>query len=238
MGVTTFKFKGMNNVDDPADVGAPERDPRTRAVTFTEAVDLVNVDPDDDGNVARRPAVVTGMIFQPVTEFMGSREYWAVNNSVYCSKALSDATDARFNLVISLDDTVTMIRRVDGGLYVGSTTELHYLDGTDPQDGGFKDVWALPYGVIMGTGCHIKGELLGEAFGLSGNCCIFASQRGVIVGGPNGKILNLSQNKVSYPYGYYGKAMVREQGGLVHYVFDPDTGTPAYNVSPPLNLEI
>jgi hypothetical protein len=235
--VITFKFKGMNNVDDPADVGAPERDNYSRVKAYTEAVDLVNVDPGNDGNITPRSAVIAGLVFQPVTETMGSRNYWAVRNTVYCSKALNDATDERFNTIISLDDTITMIRRVDGGLYIGSTAELHFLLGTDPQvGGGFKDEWSLPYGVIMGTGCRIKGELVPVAK-LSGNCCIFASHRGVIVGGPGGVVTNLSQNKVSYEYGYYGRAMVREENGEAHYVFDPDAGVGAYNAFRALNLD-
>ena len=233
--VVTYKFVGMNNVDDPADVGRPDKS--VRNLVYTEAVDLVNVDADNDGGISRRSPAITGLTFQPVTEFMGSRNYWAVRNTVYCDKALSDEVDERFNTIISLDDTITMIRRVDGGMYVGTTDELHFLSGTDPQEGGFKDEWSLPYGVIMGTGCHVKGELIPIAK-LSGNCCIFASHRGVVVGGPGGNIVNLSQNKVSYEYGYYGRAMVREENGLVHYVFDPDAGTPAYNAFNPLNLDI
>jgi hypothetical protein len=223
--MATFKFVTMNNAKDPADL-----DPAKG-----ECVMLMNVDPDNDGGVARRKATIDGLTFQPVTEFMGSRQYWAVRNIVYCSKALDDTTDERFNLVIALDDPITMIRKVDGGLFIGSTKELHYLNGTDIQSGGFDDVWSLPYGVVMGTGCHIKGELMPK-LKMSGNCCIFASHRGVIVGGPGGGIVNLSQDKISYEYGYYGRAIVREENGLVHYVFDPDSGTPAYNLLNPLNI--
>lgn len=225
--VKKFKFVTMNNVADPADLD----------VEKGECVLLANVDPDNDGGVSRADRTLAGLVFQPVTETMGSRNYWAVGNTVLCDKALSDDVDARFSTVITLDDPITMIRRVDGGLYIGSTGELHYLSGTDIQAGGFDDVWSLPYGVIMGTGCHIKGELV-PAAGVAGNCCIFASHRGVIVGAPGGKIVNLSQDKISYSYGRIGRAMVRETKGLAHYIFDPGTGTPAYNALPDLGLPI
>lgn len=52
MSVTTFKFKGMNNVSDPADVAAPDKSERTRV--FTEGVKLQNVDPDNKGGFATR----------------------------------------------------------------------------------------------------------------------------------------------------------------------------------------
>lgn len=239
-GQVTFRFKGMNNVDDPTDVGASERDALAQRATtqYTEAVDLVNVDIDNDGGISLRSGLVDGLVFQPVTDDKGARSYWAVGNTVYCTKALTEDIDERFSTVISLDDMITMIRRVDGGLFVGSTSELHFLPGSDPQYGeGFGDEWTLPYGVIMGTGCHIRGELV-PAAGLLGNCCICATTRGVVVGGPGGSIKNLSQNKVSYPYGLTGKAQVREQNGLAHYLFTTSNINPAYNVLPAFTFPV
>ena len=228
MKYTTFKFYTMNNVEDPTSLQTGKG----------VCADIVNADSDSSGGIALRDANIIGLAFQPVTESMGSRDYWAVGNTVYCSKALSDDTDDRFTKVISLDDTITMIRRVDGGLFIGSTTELHFLTGTDPQFGdGFTDTWTLPYGVIMGTGCHVRGELIPLAQ-MSGNCCIFASHRGVIIGGSGGQIFNLSHGKVSYEFGYYGKAFIREKNGQAHYIFSPDVGNEAYNIFPDLNLPI
>jgi len=234
MKPATFVFSGMNNVSDPADIDC--RNPKSSQ--YGQCVDLVNVDCDNDGGIARRKGLITGLVQHPVTEIMGSRNYWAVGNTVYCSKALSDDEDQRFSTVISLDDMITMIRRVDGGLFVGSTKELHFLAGTDPQAGdGFSDVWTLPYGVIMGTGMHVRGELVPQSQ-FAGNCCIFASHRGVIVGGPGGQIHNLSQNKVSYEYGLSGKAMIREENGLVHYLFTTSATNPAYNRLDPIVLTL
>lgn len=218
MKATMFAFLTMNNVTDPADL-----DPAKG-----ECVDLVNVDTDNRGGVTTRDRLIAGLQAQPLTEIMGSRNYWAVGNTVYCSRAMEDDEDQRFSIVISLDDMITMIRRVDGGLYIGSTTELHFLAGSDPQAEGFTDGWTLPYGVIAGTGCHVRGELVPVAQ-MMGNCCIFASHRGVIVGGPGGQIINLSQGKVSYDYGLFGSAMVREKNGLAHYVFTTSNINPAFN---------
>ena len=237
--MSTFKFVTMNNVDDPVDIGGQSDDIQgRRSNTYSTCVDLVNFDSDNEGNIAVRDALISGLIQQPVSDSMGSRNFWAVGNTVYCSVAGADDEDKRFSTVISLDDMITMIMRVDGGLYVGSTHELHYLHGTDPQDGeGFVDTWSLPYGVILGTGCRIKGEIV-PAAGMQGNCCIFASHRGVIVGGPGGTTRNLSQDKVSYEYGLTGKSMVREKGGLVHYLFTTSKTNPAYNKLPAFTFPI
>ena len=53
MAKVSYKFSGMNNVDDVADVGAPI--PKIRQLIFTQGVELVNVDPDNDGGCALRP---------------------------------------------------------------------------------------------------------------------------------------------------------------------------------------
>ncbi len=221
----TFKFLTMNNVKDPSDLSEGE------------CVDIVNFDVDNDGGIATRPAYIQPLVQQPVSDInnLGGRSYFAVANTVRSSRALADDEDSRFSLVISLDDMVTMIKRVDGGLYVGSTKQLHFLSGTDAQVGGFQDVWALPWGVILGTGMNIKGEKVPVAE-LSGNCCIFASTQGVIVGGPRGEIRNLSQNKVSYPFGTVGKAAIVENKGIIQYLFTTSSENSAYNPYEPAFL--
>lgn len=230
-----FLFNGMNNVSDPADIDCFN----PKSAQYGQCVSLVNWDCDNDGGIAVRPALVAGLVQQPVTEIVGGRDYWAVGNTVYCSMALEEREDTRYSTVISCDDLITMIRRVDGGLYVGTAGELHYLHGTDPVEGGHDDNWKLPYGVILGTGMHVKGELLppGLQFG-DVNCCIFASHRGVTVGGPAGRIVNLSQNKVQYAYGLTGKAMIRESGGLAHYLFSTSATHPAYNAFPAFTFDV
>ncbi len=56
MPTITYKHYGRNNVDDALNVGAPV--PNIRRLVFTEAVDLVNADPDNDGGCSRRGGFV------------------------------------------------------------------------------------------------------------------------------------------------------------------------------------
>lgn len=53
MPTITYKHYGRNNVDDALNVGAPV--PNIRQLIFTEAKDLVNADPDNDGGCSLRP---------------------------------------------------------------------------------------------------------------------------------------------------------------------------------------
>lgn len=62
MGVNTFKFVGMNNVDDPAAIGRPEADRYGRTTTFTEAASIINMDPDNTGGVKTRRGVTATSI--------------------------------------------------------------------------------------------------------------------------------------------------------------------------------
>ncbi len=56
MPTIIYKHYGRNNVDDALNVGAPV--PKIRRLIFTESVDLVNVDPDNDGGCSRRGGFV------------------------------------------------------------------------------------------------------------------------------------------------------------------------------------
>lgn len=56
MPTITYKHYGRNNVDDALNVGAPV--PNIRRLVFTEAVDLVNADPDNNGGCSRRGGFV------------------------------------------------------------------------------------------------------------------------------------------------------------------------------------
>jgi hypothetical protein len=56
MPTITYKHYGRNNVDDVLNVGAPV--PNIRQLIFTEAVDLVNADPDNDGGCSLRTGFV------------------------------------------------------------------------------------------------------------------------------------------------------------------------------------
>lgn len=57
MPTTTYTFTGMNNVDDPANVGSPV--PNIRQLIFTEMSAMVNADPDNHGGCALRPGQVS-----------------------------------------------------------------------------------------------------------------------------------------------------------------------------------
>ncbi|CAB4174781.1 hypothetical protein UFOVP1138_37 [uncultured Caudovirales phage] len=171
-------------------------------------------------------------------EFYNGRLYSFYNETLYCSDSLDsgggvEQMDSRQNIVGVFDTRGTMLKAVDDGLWVGTETETAFLYGNDAisaggnsytTETGFKFMPIAPYGVCFGSAVQIKGELLS----VKGKIVLWASKRGICVGGDGGEFVNKSQGIISYDYGD-AAAMVREQNGLVHYVCSMNTTETAYN---------
>lgn len=185
------------------------------------------------------------MVAGSAMEFYNGRLYTLVDNydgtpgcALICSDSLDtpggiESMDTRQNIVGVFRGAGKMVCRVEskdgGGLFVSAGDETFWLAGRDAVlEGGFAAQESVaPYAAIPGTARAIKGELLKG--NLSGNACIWASTRGVCVGAAGGVFLNVSEKKVSYPDGQVGTAVVREENGLVHYVFVLQGAGTAYN---------
>ena len=177
--------------------------------------------------------------------YLNGRLYALMDNylgkpcALVCSDTLDTAgwlesMDVRENIVASFDGEGSMVARIEAeagsGLFVSSTIETFWLGMRDAVlDGGFTaQVSVAPYPAIPGTVLPIKADLLGIK-GLTGNCAIWASARGVCLGAAGGFFMNLTDEKVSYPSGARGAAMLREHRGQVHYVFAIQGEDGAYN---------
>lgn len=166
-------------------------------------------------------------------EFFGGRVYRAglmdgVSVVAYSKPGEFRTQDVRNNVAMMSGSRITMLGRVDNGLFVGTDSEVLFLGGSDPVEGGFSFMQVLPFGVIENTCVRTVGSKVSAA-GMQGSVIIFASYQGVVVGGNGGQVANLSDKKVSYAHGTRGSAILREEGGLIHYVFAPDYGATAFN---------
>lgn len=198
----------------------------------------------------------TSMVAGKFEEFYNGRLYALVDGydgtpgcALICSDSLDtpggiESMDTRFNIVAIYDGAAKGICRVDEGLFVSAGDETFYHDGDDAVTGitpaaktdGFRQKSVAPYAMIPGTIRPIRAELLGFE-GLHGWCCIWASTRGVCVGGNGGAFFNVIQDKVSYPSGAIGTAVVRESLGIIHYlVVLQAPSTEAYNAYLPRSI--
>lgn len=170
-----------------------------------------------------------------ITYFNG-RLYIANGSDLYCTDSFDptlNKCDERRYLVFSLDSAITLLAFVDDGIYVGSSKEIAFLNGTDPYGSGFKVERVSNYGAIPHTAIKTTGSYV-PASQLTGSIVIFTSEHGICVGGNGGNLINLSLNVFSFPQAENGCAFLREQNGLYHYVTRLSSDTPSNVYTKPL----
>ena len=119
MPTITYKHYGRNNVDDALNVGAPV--PNIRQLVFTEAKDLVNADPDNDGGCALRPGFVKRYSGN-VRSMFANDDIILFHEGTALNRLNPDTYGSTF-LNISVDDEADMAYCDVNGLIV-------YSDGT------------------------------------------------------------------------------------------------------------
>lgn len=152
-------------------------------------------------------------------EFYNGRLYIANGNCIYCTKSFNlSVMDERMCVIATYDCPVTMIRRVDDGMYVSTEREVFFLQGDDPfGEGGFKQEILASTGCIKGTAIKTNGDAF-PAADIQGSVVVFATPKGIFVGGNGGSYKNLSFDKISYGYGERGAAAYYEKNGEHYYL--------------------
>lgn len=89
---------------------------------------------------------------------------------------------------------ITSIVRVDGGIYVGTTKELAYLDGEVFDKLVYNQVVDGP--VVLGSGVAVDGEkvVLGDGVG-SGQAMICIANRSLVAGFSGGKVVHMTEGR-------------------------------------------
>lgn len=144
MSIVTYKAYGRNNVDNALNVGAQV--PKIRAVIFTELVDLVNADPDNNGGCSLRPGYLQRydgdvrsmfanddiILYQegPALKRFNPADY----SSSFLNLSLDPDVDANFcdvnGLVMYSDETI--LRKVYEGADYGLTATTEEFKVTTP----------------------------------------------------------------------------------------------------------
>lgn len=127
-----------------------------------------------------------------------------------------ERTDVRFNVVAGFPDTITGIRAVADGLYVGTTGGSYFLEGhafamtaEGEKIGGFKQERVDTYGMIPGTTLTILAAAI-PGLAAKGDVAIWACRQGVMVGVAGGAVKNLSEGLVELPDAPKGTAFLKE----------------------------
>lgn len=112
------------------------------------------------------------------------------------------------------ESLVTMVAPIDGGLFIGSETDVGWVGGTDPEKGEF--VSRVPYGVIPGTLAYGSPDDTSGSPG--GSVVYFATTGGIMRGTPGGVLENLTRDRYEYPTAARGAGVVRTIGGVAQYL--------------------
>ena len=165
-------------------------------------------------------------------EFYNGTIYLAVGNFVYCTKTFNIAVmDIRRNIVAGFKDTVTMIRAVNDGLFIGTSSETYFLSGTanylQDDNGasvkGFTQSRVLPFGAAYGSDASIHASKI-AALKSANLAAVWLSSDGVYAGSDGGQVVNLTNIKMNMPAASSASAMIRLHGETWQYVACPNLG--------------
>lgn len=153
------------------------------------------------------------------------RVLWATELYLY------DLVDRTRNFM-SLEADITMIAPVGDGLYVGTTTELLFLQGT--LHDGFKLTHVTDSGVVPGSLVTVP---YAKAMPQARNGPVpersgpmFMTNDGILIGLDGGNAYNLTQDHVVFPSARGAAALYREDAGANAYVAVADSaGGPSAN---------
>ncbi len=152
--------------------------------------------------------------FNDVETFAG-RNYYASGERVYYSPVFGYYKLRRGKDYYRFPDTVTMVAKVTGGLFVGTLSKTYYLSNRDPHKAALIEVSDV--GVIEGTKTYVQGSVVGEGE-TEELLPIWATTTGFCVGLPNGSVNKVTQKYVTLPQGSIGSAMFRNENGQNHIV--------------------
>lgn len=105
----------------------------------------------------------------------------------------------------------TIMKGVEGGLYVATREQTMFLAGDTPKTYAMKHV--LPYGAPLGNAVELQGNLVTKD-GLPGQVVAWMSARGWVVGDAQGNVINLTERRYNAPTSNRAASVFKQRGGL------------------------
>ena len=110
----------------------------------------------------------------------------------------------RFRLAanyIQLSGRIRLMKGVVGGVFAGDDKAIYFLPGNDMASLGH--IKKADYPAIEGTAVMVEGSKIGNGE-IQDRCVIFASTKGICIGGPEGFFKNVTERKLTYPTAILG----------------------------------
>lgn len=112
---------------------------------------------------------------------------------------------------ISMETTISMLRPVNDGIFVGDERGVHFMGGSGPED--FKLTNVLNYRAVPFSDVNIEesSEAVSARF-------MFCTERGVCVAGDGGSVKNVTYKTYHFPSSQWSAAMLRLDENVHQYV--------------------
>lgn len=140
--------------------------------------------------------VFTNPLIGHLIEIWNGRSLVAVDDVIWYSEPFAYG---RFRLAanyIPLSGRIRLMRGVKGGVYASDDKAIYFLPGNDMV--GLGSIKKADYPAIEGTDKMIEGSKIGSGE-LQDRCVVFASTKGICIGGPEGYFKNVTERKLTYP---------------------------------------
>ena len=111
---------------------------------------------------------------------------------------------------------ITMVAPVKGGVWVGLDSQIGWIAGDTPEAWDFKVV--ADYGVIPHTLSFADAGTVGDGQGIGEMVAFFATKRGLCVGMPGGRLMNMTEARFAYPSMNAGAGIVRRHRGTNQFL--------------------
>lgn len=170
-------------------------------------------------------------LFSEIEHYKG-RIYGAAGRYLWGTELyLYDYVDINRNF-IPFEAPITAIGATTDGLYVGTTKQLLFLEGTLSQ--GFKITEIASSPVLKGSmitlpNSKVHPQAMDQPVA-DGDALLIMTQVGICAATPGGNIYNLTQDRMVFPAAAQAATMWREDQGINSYVAVLDSGgTPSAN---------
>ena len=130
--------------------------------------------------------------------FFSGRMFLSYANVLWWSEPFAPRLYDMARSYIPFGSKVKMMFPVKNGIFVSDSKLTYFLTGTNPKEFYLDKVANYPALEWSENHTHVDGNTLGIE-GVTGLCAAWASERGVCVGTPDGRMINITEKDIVFP---------------------------------------
>jgi hypothetical protein len=149
--------------------------------------------------------------------YFNTRWYISVDSVLWVSEPYAPGLFDKARGFIQFDSHIRMIKPVDTGIFISDSNNTWFFAGKDYTD--FEQRLVAPYPALEWSEAidYINAADLGLE--IVGRCALWGSQEGAIIGSPDGRAINITEDKIVYPnIGAQGASLLRNKH-FIHSMF-------------------